>query len=113
MSAYADAIERRFGDGGSSGDGVVEHDLICRVLSRKTVRRYSDCNSSDDLLDLLVAAALSASAKSDFQQASILRVTDPAQRASIGELVSGHAVDRTFAGVLRFFLRCTAPAAHR
>jgi nitroreductase len=89
MSAYADAIERRFGDGGSSGDGVVEHDLIRRVLSRKTVRRYSDAIPSDDLLDLLVAAALSASAKSDFQQASILRVTDPAQRASIGELFPG------------------------
>jgi FMN reductase [NAD(P)H] len=86
MSAYADAIERRFGDGGASGDGVAECDLIRRVLSRKTVRRYSDAVPSDDLLDLLVAAALSTSAKSDFQQASILRVTDSAQRASIGQL---------------------------
>jgi nitroreductase len=86
MSAYADAIERRFGDGGWSVDGVAEHDLIRRVLARKTVRRYSDAIPSDGLLDLLVAAALSASAKSDFQQASILRVTDPARRASIGEL---------------------------
>jgi FMN reductase [NAD(P)H] len=86
MSAYADAIERRFGDGGWSGDGVAEHDLIRRVLSRKTVRRYSDAIPSDSLLDLLVAASLSTSAKSDFQQASILRVTDPAQRADIGKL---------------------------
>ena len=44
---------------------------------------------ADSLLDLLVAAALSASAKSDFQQASILRVTDPAQRAAIGTLFPG------------------------
>jgi FMN reductase [NAD(P)H] len=86
MSAYADAIERRFGDGGPSGDGVAENDFIRRVLSRKTVRRYSDAVPSDSLLDLLVAAALSTSAKSDFQQASILRVTDPAQRAAIGRL---------------------------
>jgi FMN reductase [NAD(P)H] len=86
MSAYADAIQRRFGDGGPSGDGVAEHDFIRRVLSRKTVRRYSDAVPSNDLLDLLVAAALSSSAKSDFQQASILRVQDPAQRASIGQL---------------------------
>ena len=41
---------------------------------------------TESLLDLLVAAALSASAKSDFQQASILRVTDPAKRSAIGAL---------------------------
>jgi FMN reductase [NAD(P)H] len=41
---------------------------------------------SDALLELLCAAALSASAKSDFQQASILRVLDPGKRAGIGAL---------------------------
>jgi FMN reductase [NAD(P)H] len=86
MSAYADAIERRFGDGGPCSDGVADNDLIRRVLSRKTVRRYSDQIPSDGLLDLLVAAALSTSAKSDFQQASILRVSDAAERAAIGKL---------------------------
>src|SRR6202163_4659707 len=86
MSAYADVIERRFGDGGPSGEGTAENDFICRVLSRKTVRRYSDVIPSDGLLDLLVAAALSSSAKSDFQQASILRLSDPAQRSAIGKL---------------------------
>jgi FMN reductase [NAD(P)H] len=86
MSAYADAIERRFGDGGPSGGGAAENDFIRRVVSRKTVRRYSDAIPSDSLLDLLVAAALSSSAKSDFQQASILRVNDSTQRATIGKL---------------------------
>jgi FMN reductase [NAD(P)H] len=86
MSAYADVVERRFGDGGPSGEGVVENDFIRRVISRKTVRRYSDAVPSEALLDLLVAAALSTSAKSDFQQASILRVTDPTKRAAIGKL---------------------------
>jgi FMN reductase [NAD(P)H] len=86
MSGYADVIERRFGDGGPSGDGVVGNDFIRRIISRKTVRRYSDAVPGDSVLDLLVAAALSSSAKSDFQQASILRVIDPRQRAAIGEL---------------------------
>jgi nitroreductase len=86
MSAYAEAIERRFGDGGPSGGETIENDLIRRVISRKTVRRYSDAIPSDGLIDLLVAAALSSSAKSDFQQASILRVNDPTQRAAIGKL---------------------------
>src|ERR1700722_19574555 len=86
MSTYAEAIERRFGDGGPSGNGVEDNDLIRRVISRKTVRQFSDIVPGDNLLDLLVAAALSASAKSDFQQASILRVVDPASRAAIGAL---------------------------
>src|SRR5438067_2170955 len=86
MTAYASAIERRFGDGGPSADGVADNEIIRRVIARKTVRRYSGTMPDERLLDLLVAAALSASAKSDFQQASILRVSDPAKRAAIGAL---------------------------
>jgi nitroreductase len=82
---YAKAIERRFGDGGPTG-GNDDNELIQRVLSRRTVRRYSDVVPDEGLLDSLVAAALSASAKSDFQQASILRATDPVRRAAIGAL---------------------------
>jgi FMN reductase [NAD(P)H] len=86
MSACSDAIARRFGDGGPSGEGAEDIELIRRVLSRKTVRRYGDKMPSEDVLDLLIACALSASAKSDFQQASILRVRDPEKRAAIGKL---------------------------
>lgn len=86
MSACSDAIAQRFGDGGPSGEGAEDSDLIRRVLSRKTVRRYSDRVPAEELLDLLVACALSASAKSDFQQASILRVRDSEKRAAIGKL---------------------------
>src|SRR5258708_37328376 len=85
MTSCADAIARRFGDGGPSvGDG--ENEFICRVISRKTVRRYMDVVPDESLLDLLIAAALSASAKSDFQQTSILRVIDSTSRAAIGAL---------------------------
>jgi FMN reductase [NAD(P)H] len=86
MSSCSEEIARRFGDGGPSGEGAGDNDLIRRVLSRKTVRRYSDEMPSEALLDLLVACALSASAKSDFQQASILRLRDQQKRAAIGEL---------------------------
>jgi FMN reductase [NAD(P)H] len=90
MSAASDAIARRFGDGGPSGegadDGAEDNEFIRRVLSRKTVRRYADKMPGEALLDLLVAAALSTSAKSDFQQASILRVRDPQKRMAIGGL---------------------------
>ena len=86
MSGCSDAIARRFGDGGPSGEGAGDNDVIRRVLARKTVRRYSERMPSEELLDLLVASALSASAKSDFQQASILRVRDPQKRSAIGAL---------------------------
>jgi len=86
MTDYASAIRQRFGDGGPSAEGVADNEFIRRVLVRKTVRRYSATAPDESLLDLLVAAALSASAKSDFQQASILRVTDPAKRSAIGAL---------------------------
>src|SRR4051794_33839874 len=36
MTAYADLIERRFGDGGPSGDGVADNEFIRRVIARKT-----------------------------------------------------------------------------
>ena len=89
MTSYSDLIARRFGDGGAVGEGVEDNETIRRVLTRKTVRRYSDKMPSEELLGLLVAAALSASAKSDFQQASILRVRDPAKREAIGKLFPG------------------------
>src|SRR5882757_10068333 len=85
MTFYAEAIDRRFGDGGPAG-GDGDNEFIRRVVSRRTVRRYTDVVPDEGLLDLLVAAALSTSAKSDFQQASILRVSDPAKRSAIGAL---------------------------
>jgi FMN reductase [NAD(P)H] len=82
----ADMLARRFGDGGPSPEGAEDNELMRRVLTRKTVRRYSEKMPSEELLDLLTACALSASAKSDFQQASILRLRDPQKRAAIGAL---------------------------
>jgi len=84
--SYVDAIAQRFGDGGPTAEGATDNEFICHVLGRRTVRRYSTTMPEESLLDLLVAAALSASAKSDFQQASILRVSDPAKRSAIGAL---------------------------
>src|SRR5215471_9659331 len=83
VSSYTKELLQRFGDDrGPSDDGFAELPFVRQVLSRKTVRAYSDALPSDALLELLCAAALSASAKSDFQQASILRVRDAGKRAS-------------------------------
>jgi FMN reductase [NAD(P)H] len=86
MPSIADMLGHRFGDGGPSGGSAGDSELISRVLSRKTVRRYAEKMPDEELLDLLTACALSASAKSDFQQASILRLRDRQRRAAIGAL---------------------------
>jgi FMN reductase [NAD(P)H] len=89
MPGIAEILGRRFGDGGPMAEGAEDSELMHRVLTRKTVRRYSEKMPSEALLDLLTACALSASAKSDFQQASILRLRDPGKRAAIGALFPG------------------------
>jgi nitroreductase len=85
-SAYAEYLERRFAEGAPDSTDIGTHPFIQQTLARRTVRRYKDQIPDDTLLDLLTAAALSASSKSDFQQASILRVTDVTIRRAIGDL---------------------------
>jgi FMN reductase [NAD(P)H] len=87
LTSYASELDRRFGDRcGPADEGLDEFAFVRQVLGRKTVRGYTNVVPSDALLDLICAAALSASAKSDFQQASILRLLDAGKRARIGEL---------------------------
>ncbi len=85
-NAYREQVEQRFPDPAATGEGIEGSSLIRQLLGRRTVRRYTDLVPTDEMLDLVVAAALSASAKSDFQQASVLRVADPKQREAIGAL---------------------------
>jgi FMN reductase [NAD(P)H] len=86
QSAYADELRQRFADDGPTGEGAERIEFLAQVLQRRTVRRYAERQPSEALLDMLTAAALSASAKSDFQQASILRIVDGVKREAIGRL---------------------------
>jgi nitroreductase len=84
---YAALLTARFGEGEApapeNAPGVPE---IARILARRTHRDYDGRAVPPDLVRLICHAALSASAKSDFQQASIIEVTDPTRRESIGAL---------------------------
>jgi len=86
MSTYAEGLQARFADTAADGEGAEELPFAQATLARKTVRRYTERMPAPALLDRLIASALSASSKSDFQQASILRVVDPAVRSAIGAL---------------------------
>jgi FMN reductase [NAD(P)H] len=86
MTTYSDLLIDRFADEAGGADALEDDAFIRRVLARKTVRRYTDRMPSDALLGMVTATALSTSAKSDFQQATVLRLTDAGVRARIGAM---------------------------
>jgi FMN reductase [NAD(P)H] len=80
--------------------------LIGQILRRRTHRRHVARPVADELIDLLIAAALSASAKSDFQQASIIKLKDPDKRTAI----AGHFPAMPWIGTAPAFLVFCADA---
>jgi len=77
----------RFGDETGVPSDVPEVPWLRQVLLRRTHRRYADRPVAEPLLRLLLAAAFSASSKSDFQQASVIRVEERARRDRLAALV--------------------------
>jgi FMN reductase [NAD(P)H] len=69
------------------GDDAAEIASLHRILLRRTHRHYAPRPVSEGLVTVLTAAALSASSKSDFQQASIIRVLDAEKRAALAALI--------------------------
>ena len=57
--------------------------VIAQILQRRSHRSYAARPVADQLIDLLTAVALSASAKSDFQQATVIKLKDPGKREAI------------------------------
>ncbi|HEX3538540.1 MAG TPA: nitroreductase family protein [Stellaceae bacterium] len=87
-NAYADEMRARFGldlDLGAEGE-VPEDAWLRQVLMRRTQRRYDQRPVPDGLVRLLLAAAASASSKSDFQQASVLWLRERARRDRLATL---------------------------
>jgi len=83
----ADLIEQRFGLSTAAGKDMPAAGELASILAHRTHRRYTDQPISDELLDVVLAAGLSAPAKSDLQQLSIVLVKDAAKRRAIAELI--------------------------
>jgi FMN reductase [NAD(P)H] len=82
--SLAALLNERFGEGLDADARDYDLDpVLRRVLTRRTHRRFADKPVPSMLVDRLLYAALSASSKSDFQQASIIKLEDPAKRATI------------------------------
>src|SRR5262245_62324482 len=86
-TSYKAEWRARFGDDGDLPDEVPEIGWLRQVLLRRTHRRYADRPVLEPLLRLLLAAAFSASSKSDFQQTSVVRVEDRPQRGRLAALM--------------------------
>jgi FMN reductase [NAD(P)H] len=82
---YDNELRARFGLDVELGD-VPDDPWLRLVLMRRTQRRYSDRAVPDSLVRLLLAAAFSASSKSDFQEASVIWLRDRARRDRLAAL---------------------------
>jgi FMN reductase [NAD(P)H] len=64
-------------------------DAIAQLNERSVCRRYRPDPVPEDVVRLLCATALAAPAKSDLQQATVVRLADPAKRAAVCALLPG------------------------
>ena len=83
----ADLIADRFGEPVSHGAELPAAGPLADILARRTHRQYLDQPVPDDLFEVLLACGLSASSKSDLQQASVVVIDDPAKREAIGSWI--------------------------
>jgi len=83
----ADLIEDRFGLPTDVGRSMPAEGTVAQILSHRIHRRYKPDAVPDELLQVLLAAALSAPSKSDLQQVGIILVTDKAKQATIGSWI--------------------------
>ena len=90
-ASVADLIEARFGLPSQPGRAIRADSLnaatVAGMLSRRSMRRFTPEPVAPETLDIALAAALSAPAKSDLQQASIIIVKQASLRAAINALV--------------------------
>src|SRR5271170_5292613 len=84
---YSDELTARFGFDLDLGGEAEDNSWIKQVLLRRTQRRYSDRAVPESLVRLILAVAFSASSKSDYQQASAIRVEDRGQRNKLAALI--------------------------
>jgi nitroreductase len=83
----ADLIEERFGLPTQAGRGAPAEGTVAQMLSHRVHRRWKPDAISDETLEIVLAAALSAPSKSDLQQVGIVLVRDRAKQALIASWI--------------------------
>jgi nitroreductase/FMN reductase [NAD(P)H] len=82
----AELITRRFGVEIETGRSLPANGTLAQLLSHRSHRAFLAKPIEDDLLQVLLAAALSAPSKSDLQQATIIVMRDKDARAKVEAL---------------------------
>jgi nitroreductase len=82
--SIADLIQDRFGVPSTAGASLPAEGTVAQLLAHRTHRRYTPAPVPDDVLNVALAAALSAPSKSDLQQVAVVLVNDRAKQATIG-----------------------------
>ena len=83
MKTIADLIRDRFGLPTEAGRSLPAEGTVAEILSHRIHRRYKPDAVSDETLEIVLAAALSAPAKSDLQQVAVVVVRDKTNQATI------------------------------
>ena len=83
---YKNELRDRFGLDVDLGGGVPDSEWMRVLLLRRTQRRYNNEAVPDSYVRLLLAAAFSASSKSDYQQASVVWLKDKDRRGRLAAL---------------------------
>jgi FMN reductase [NAD(P)H] len=84
---YETELQARFGFDLDLGGDAPDNAWIRQTLTRRTQRRYDARPVPESVLRLVLAAAFSTSSKSDYQQASVIRVEERAQRDKLAALL--------------------------
>jgi len=85
----AAATGRRYGQALELSGEIPNLGALAALNERSVCRRYRADPVPEELVRLLCASALAAPTKSDLQQATIVRLADPAKRAAICALLPG------------------------
>ncbi len=83
---YDNELRDRFGLDVDLGGDAPDSESMRIMLLRRTQRRYTDDPVPDSFVRLLLAAAFSASSKSDFQQASVVWLKERGRRDRLAAL---------------------------
>jgi nitroreductase/FMN reductase [NAD(P)H] len=82
-----DLIEDRFGLPTRAGRTMPAAGTIAQLLAHRTHRRYKPDPIPDEVLEIVLAAALSAPSKSDLQQVAVVLVKDRVKQATIASWI--------------------------
>ena len=86
-NTIADLIEKRFGLNTDAGRDMQGFDELTNILNHRSHRRYKNKPIPDKLLEVLLAAAFSAPAKSDLQQSSVVVIRDKEKQEAIADMI--------------------------